>query len=103
MYPCPVFGDVRERDLPPSPIPASGALAPLRTWAEILEKHRHHGIEFGAFLYESLAEGVCFFYRSRTPRAIVLVVLDNGQLRHIECRTSGERRAGSGGECADRG
>ncbi len=49
------------------------------------------GIEFDQFWYESVKEGVAYFFRwLGTPRSTVLVIYDYESLDHLECRTLGD-------------
>jgi hypothetical protein len=50
------------------------------------------GVEFDAFWLESANEGVaCFFSWTGGVRATVLVVLDDEEILHLECRGEGDR------------
>lgn len=72
---------------------ASAVLHPLRTWEAMYRETQVTGVEFEEFWYESALLGVaCFFAWTGRPRATVLVVLDDAELHHVECRGIGDRR-----------
>lgn len=49
------------------------------------------GVEFDLFWYESVTEGVAYFFRWLSdPRCTVLVVWDNDGPTYVECRKSGD-------------
>jgi len=77
---------------PPPPIEASEFLSPITSWEDMFIEMRITGVDFDAFWDESIEEGVAYFFRwVGSPRATVLVVWDDEQPTHIECRTCGDR------------
>lgn len=49
------------------------------------------GVKFDLFWYESITEGVAYFFRRLSePRCTVLVVWDNEGPTHVECRKRGD-------------
>lgn len=78
---------------PPPPIEASDFLLPITSWEDMFIEMRITGVDFDAFWDESIEEGVAYFFRwVGSPRATVLVVWDDEQPTHIECRTCGDRQ-----------
>jgi hypothetical protein len=76
---------------PSPPIEASENLLPITSWADMFIEMRITGVDFDAFWDESIEEGVAYFFRwIGHPRATVLVVWDDEQPTHIECRTYGD-------------
>lgn len=82
-----IFKDV----FPPPPIKGSELLVPIKTWLEMFNETQLTGVEFDAFWYESVNEGVAYFFKwLGNPRATVLVVWEDAGPTHIECRTFGD-------------
>ncbi len=77
---------------PDSPVPASDLLIPITCWSGMVCESRITGVEFDDFWYESIKDGVCYFFRwLGKPRSTVLVIFDEESPDHIECRTLGDR------------
>lgn len=76
---------------PPPPIEATEFLTPVTSWEDMFIEMRTTSVDFDAFWDESVEDGVAYFFRwTGLPRATVLVVWDDEQPTHIECRTYGE-------------
>ncbi len=77
--------------LPLPPIAGSERLVPITSWAEMYSEIQVTGVEFDEFWYESVEEGVAYFFRwIESPRSTILVVWDSDRPTHIECRTIGD-------------
>jgi hypothetical protein len=86
-----VAADIKEADFPPSPIAASGLLEPIRTWVEMVREIEITKVEFDAFWFESVKDGVAYFFRwMGEPRSTILVVWNDDGPTHIECRKVGD-------------
>ena len=73
------------------PLQPSASLNPIRTWEAMYREVQITGVEFDAFWYECVSEGVvCFFSWTGGPRATVLVVLGDDRILHLECRGEGD-------------
>jgi hypothetical protein len=69
-------------------IKESEYLSPITSWEDMFIEMKTTGVDFDAFWDESIEEGVAYFFRwVGSPRATVLVVWDDEQPTHIECRT----------------
>ena len=78
-------------DFPPPPIEGSERLVPIRSWADMFFEMQVTSVEFDAFWYESVEEGVAYFFSwLGSPRSTILVVYDDDPSTHIECRTVGD-------------
>ena len=76
---------------PSPPIVASELLTPITSWPEMFREETITGVEFDAFWYESIEQGVAYFFRwLGEPRSTVLVVWDDEGLTHVECRKIGD-------------
>ena len=79
-----------EAPFPPPPIGTTTLLVPITSWSEMHHEATDMGVEFDLFWYESVTEGVAYFFRWLSdPRCIVLVVWDNAGPTHVECRKRG--------------
>ena len=73
------------------PIPGNERLLQITSWEEIYLETQTTGVEFDEFWYESVEEGVAYFFVwLGPPRSTVLVVWDDNDPTHIECRTFGD-------------
>jgi len=80
-----------EAAFPPPPVEASELLLPITTWPEIYREAAVTGIIFDEFWYDSVEDGVAYFFRwLGEPRATVLVVWNKESPTHIECRKIGD-------------
>lgn len=76
---------------PRSPVQGNTQLIPITSWPEMHDETRVTKVEFDLFWYESVTEGVAYFFRwLGQPRSTVLVVWNNQGPTHIECRTMGD-------------
>lgn len=76
---------------PAPPVEASEFLVPITTWAEILREAEVTGIIFDELWYDSIEDGVAYFFRwLGEPRSIVLVVWNDDRPTHIECWKCGD-------------
>ena len=76
---------------PPPPIEGNERLVPIRSWAEMFFEMQVTNVEFNEFWYESVEEGVAYFFSwFGSPRSTILVVWDDDPSTHIECRTFGD-------------
>ncbi|MDZ4157720.1 MAG: hypothetical protein U1E09_14290 [Methylococcales bacterium] len=77
---------------PPAPVEGSAHIAPIRSWAEMFQETQITGVEFEEFWYESVEEGVAYFFSwLGNPRCTVLVVWDEKEPTCIECRKVGDQ------------
>lgn len=77
---------------PPAPVEGNAHLVPIRTWAEMFRETQITGVEFEEFWYESVEEGVAYFFSwLGKPRCTVLVVWDETEPTCIECRKVGDQ------------
>jgi hypothetical protein len=86
-------GDTRKLKgvFPPPPVKASELLVPITTWQEIFREAEITGIKFDDFWYDSVEDGVAYFFRwFGEPRSTVLVVWNDERPTHIECRKCGD-------------
>ncbi len=73
------------------PIPGNEGLLPITSWEDMYLETQTTGVEFDEFWYESVEEGVAYFFVwLGPPRSTVLVVWDNNGPTHVECRTFGD-------------
>ena len=80
-----------EATFPSPPIAASELLAPITSWPEMFREETITGVEFDAFWYQSVEEGVAYFFRwLGEPRSTVLAIWDGEGFTHVECRKSGD-------------
>jgi len=80
-----------ETPFPPPPVAAIDQLAPITSWSEMFRETGITKVEFDLFWYDSVKEGVAYFFRwSGEPRATVLVVWNDAGPTHIECRKTGD-------------
>lgn len=85
-----------DTEFPPSPVAGTAFLRPLRSWREVYEENKVTETEFDAFWYQSVIDGIAYFYSwLGEPRATVLVVRDNAGGLFVECRTVGDRHLSS--------
>ena len=71
----------------PPPVAASELLVPIASWPEMFRETAITGVEFDLFWYDSVEEGVAYFFSwLGEPRSTVLVVWNDEGTRHIECR-----------------
>jgi hypothetical protein len=76
---------------PPPPINGSERLVPITSWAEMFRETQLTRVEFDAFWYERVEDGIAYFFKwLNVPRATVLVVWDDIKPTHIECRSAGD-------------
>jgi len=76
---------------PPSPVVASELLVPITSWAAMFRETELTGVEFDEFWYGSVEDGVAYFFGwVGEPRSTVLVVWNDDEPTHIECRKSGD-------------
>jgi hypothetical protein len=76
---------------PPSPVAASELLVPISSWPEMVRETAITGVEFDLFWYDSVEEGVAYFFSwLGEPRSTVLVVWNDKEPTHIECRKVGD-------------
>lgn len=79
---------------PPAPVKGSASLVPITTWAEMFSETQVTGVNFDEFWYESVEEGVAYFFSwFGNPRSTVLVVWNDKEPTHIECRKVGDQLA----------
>jgi len=77
---------------PSAPIQGSSYLVPIRSWAGMHQEIKITGVVFDEFWYESVEEGVAYFFSwLGNPRCTVLVVWDDTEPTHIECRKIGDQ------------
>lgn len=78
-----------EGTFPPPPVKASELLVPITTWSEMFRETEFTGIDFNEFWYDSVEDGMAYFFRwLGEPRSTVLVVWNYESPTHIECRKS---------------
>ena len=76
---------------PRSPIQGGALLVPITSWPEMHEETKATKVEFDLFWYDSVADGVAYFFRwLGEPRSTVLVVWNDKGPTHIECRAVGD-------------
>src|ERR1019366_3855157 len=86
-----VAADIKEADFPPSPIAANGLREPIRTSLEMVREIEITKVEFDAFWFESVKDGVAYFFRwLGEPRSTILVVWNDDGPTHTECRKVGD-------------
>jgi hypothetical protein len=72
---------------PPPPVAASELLVPITSWPQMFRETATLGVEFDLFWYDSVEEGVAYFFSwLGEPRSTVLVVWSDEGPTHIECR-----------------
>ncbi len=72
---------------PPPPVTGSELLVPITSWSEMFRETAITGVEFDLFWYDSVEEGVAYFFSwLGEPRSTVLVVWSYKEPTHIECR-----------------
>lgn len=80
-----------EAPFPPPPVGATTHLTPITSWSQMHQEVTDMGVELDLFWYESVTEGVAYFFRWLSdPRCTVLVVWDNAGPTHVECRKRGD-------------
>lgn len=80
-----------ETPFPASPVPATDKLVPITSWADMHREAREMGVELDLFWYDSVAEGVAYFFHwLPEPRCIVLVVWNGTEPTHVESRKRGD-------------
>lgn len=80
-----------EPPFPPPPIGTTIHLTPITSWSEMHQEVTDMGVEFDLFWYESVTEGVAYFFRWLSdPRCTVLVIWDDTGPTHVECRKCGD-------------
>lgn len=80
-----------EAPFPSPPIETTAQLVPIRSWSEMHREVTDMAVEFDLFWYESVTEGIAYFFRCLSdPRCTVLVVWDNTGPTHVECRKRGD-------------
>lgn len=80
-----------EAPFPIPPIEATGHLSPIMSWRDMHREATDMTVEFDLFWYESVTEGVAYFFRwVSEPRCTVLVVWDDTGPTHVECRKRGD-------------
>ncbi|MCG6535637.1 MAG: hypothetical protein L7F78_13305 [Syntrophales bacterium LBB04] len=83
--------EIIDNYFPPSPVEATELLVPITTWPEIFREAKVTGIIFDEFWYDSVEDGVAYFFLWLGElRSTVLVVWDEEKPTHIECRKSGD-------------
>lgn len=81
---------------PPAPVAATELLIPITSWPEMHREAAVTGVEFDLFWYDSVEEGVAYFFSwMGEPRSTVLVVWNDEGPTHIECRKVGDLQASS--------
>lgn len=76
---------------PRSPIQGGALLVPITSWAEMHDEAKATEVEFDLFWYDSVTDGVAYFFRwLGEPRSTVLVVWNDNGPTHIECRAVGD-------------
>jgi hypothetical protein len=76
---------------PPSPIERTELLVPITSWPEMHRETQITKVEFDLFWYDSVADGVAYFFRwLGEPRSTVLVVWNDEEPTHIESRKMGD-------------
>lgn len=79
---------------PAPPIARSTLLVPIPSWAEMYWETQMTRVEFDLFWYDSVNDGVAYFFRwLGEPRCTVLVVWNDAGPTHIECRKVGDELA----------
>ena len=79
--------DIRtvEGRFPRPPVKASNFLVPITTWPDIFHEAKITGITFDEFWYDSVEEGVAYFFRwLGEPRSTILVIWQDEGPTHIE-------------------
>jgi hypothetical protein len=77
-----------------APVQGTDHLVPITTWAEMFGETQVTGVVFDEFWYESVEEGVAYFFSwLGNPRSTVLVVWNEEEPTHIECRKVGDELA----------
>lgn len=80
----------------PPPIPGDELLIPITSWEAMYAETRLTGVEFEQFWFDSVEEGVAYFFRwLGEPRSTVLIVWTEDGPTHIECRTFGDQEVSS--------
>ena len=78
-------------EFPAPPIAGSTLLVPIPSWAEMYRETQITRVEFDLFWYDSVNDGVAYFFRwLGEPRCTVLVVWNDLGPTHIECRKIGD-------------
>ena len=76
---------------PPPPIQGTELLVPITSWPEMHSETQTTKVEFDLFWYDSVADGVAYFFRwLGEPRSTVLVVWNDEGPTHIESRKMGD-------------
>ena len=66
-------------------------LVPITSWPEMHGETQITNVEFDLFWYDSVADGVAYFFRwLGQPRSTVLVVWNDEGPTHIESRNMGD-------------
>ena len=70
--------DIEERDFPFSANCGQRLLVPIGTWLEMLRETEITKVEFDVFWFDSVKDGVAYFFRwLGEPRSTILVVWNN--------------------------
>jgi hypothetical protein len=78
-------------DFPTPPVVGSELLLPITSWHEMHRETEVTKVEFDLFWYDSVNDGVAYFFRwLGEPRATVLVVWNGNGPTQIECRKIGD-------------
>jgi hypothetical protein len=81
-------------EFPDPPIAGSALLAPIPSWAEMYRETQFTQVQFDLFWFDSVYDGVAYFFRwLGEPRCTVLVVWNDAEPTHIECRKVGDELA----------
>lgn len=76
---------------PSPPTGSSEFLIPISSWVDMFLETQVTNVEFDQFWYESIEEGVAYFFKwLGQPRSTVLVVWTDEGPTHIECRKVGD-------------
>lgn len=76
---------------PAPPIQRTELLVPIASWPEMHRETQITKVEFDLFWYDSVADGVAYFFRwLGQPRSTVLVVWNDERSTHIESRKMGD-------------
>ena len=89
-----VIDSTTQAEFPAPPIAGNSLLAPIPSWADMYRETQMTRVEFDLFWYDSVNDGVAYFFRwVGEPRCTVLVVWNDAGPTHIECRKVGDELA----------
>jgi len=76
---------------PSPPVRGGELLVPITSWPKMHRETQTTKVEFDLFWYDSVTDGVAYFFRwLGEPRSTVLVVWNDEGPTHIECRKIGD-------------